>query len=107
MNAALKTLYSSRDCNNPAINSRNQQEKFGASRAESDKSRKICDVTGKIPYATAAKAWRVLQHMGDNSKSRKVYRCGHCDHWHIGTWKKKPDARRAVADRDSQQEARG
>ncbi len=107
MNAALKTLCSSRDCNNPAINSRNQQEKSGASSAESNKSRKICEATGKIPYATAAKAWNVLPHLGDRNRNRKVYRCSHCDYWHIGTWQKKPDARRAVTDRDSPQEARG
>ena len=95
------------NCNNLAINSRNQQEKSGASRAESNKSRKTCGETGKIPYATAAKAWRVIQHLGDRSKNRKAYRCNQCDQWHIGAWQKKPDARRAVADRASQQEARG
>ena len=90
---ALKTLCSYRDCNNLAINSRNPQEKTGASSAETCNS-------GKIPYATAAKAWRVLQHLGDRSRNRKVYRCSQCDHWHIGAWQKKPDARRAVAVRD-------
>jgi hypothetical protein len=103
---ALKTLCSLSYCHNLVINSRNPQEKTGASSAESGPSRKICEATGKIPYATAAKAWRVIQHLGDRSRNRKVYRCSPCDHWHIGTWQKKPDARRAVADRDGW-EARG
>ena len=107
MPAALKTLYDNRNCHYFAINSRNPLEKTGASSGESGPSRNICDTTGKIPYATAAKAWRVIQHMSDRNRNRKVYRCSQCDQWHIGTWQKKPDARQTLADRTSQQEARG
>jgi hypothetical protein len=96
-----------RNCPYLAINSRNQQEKSGASSAASNTSRKILDETGKILYETAAKAWRVIQHMSDRNRNRKVYRCSQCDQWHIGTWQKKPDARQTLADRTSQQEARG
>ena len=106
MQAMLKTLCSDRDFNNSVINSRNTQEITGDIREEYDESINFSCRTGKISYATAAKAWRVIQHLGDRSKNRKVYRCSQCDHWHIGTWQKKPDARRAVADRDGW-EARG
>ncbi|NJM12936.1 MAG: hypothetical protein HC889_14635 [Synechococcaceae cyanobacterium SM1_2_3] len=107
MQAMLKTRCTHRDCHHFTINSRNPLEKTGASSDESGPLRNICDTTGKISYATAAKAWRVIQHLGDRSKNRKVYLCRQCDQWHIGAWQKKPDARRTVADRASPQEARG
>jgi len=72
------------------MNSRNPLEKTGASSAETCNSGKICDATGKIPYATTAKAWRVIKRMKDRSRSRKVYRCSECNHWHIGAGQKKP-----------------
>ena len=116
MQAMLKTLCSHRNFNNFVINSRNTQEITGDIRNKYDKSINFSCRTGKISYATSAKAWHVIKRMKDRNRNRKVYRCSECDRWHIGTWQKKPaglslskpaglslsksDARRTVADRD-------
>lgn len=43
-----------------------------------------CPATGKISYATRAKAVKGLRHpRSANRHACRVYRCGLCGHWHL------------------------
>jgi len=49
--------------------------------------------TGKIPFSSFAQAQRVAERGTRRGRSRQVYRCVHCHHFHLG---RRPVIRRRV-----------
>lgn len=42
-----------------------------------------CPVSGKLSFATRAKARKELRHYQGASSSCAVYQCWHCGQWHL------------------------
>ena len=50
-----------------------------------------CPTSGKLSFATRAKARKHLLHvLGETATSKRVYQCPHCDNWHLTSMARQP-----------------
>lgn len=75
----------------PAGPTRKRQRKDERKRMRKPRPGKRCPSSGKLSFATRAKARKHLLHvLGETATSKRVYQCPHCDNWHLTSMARQP-----------------